>query len=131
MRVLICGGRDLNDANWINKLDEYSEHYGPFTHVIQGGATGADAIAKRWAELCRIPTTEYRAAWQKYGKLAGPLRNQRMLDEGKPDLVLALPGGRGTADMVMRATVSGLPVIDVDRNPWPDLALPMQKRAMP
>jgi len=38
--------------------------------------------------------------WDELGKKAGPLRNQRMLDEGKPDLVVAFPGGGGTKDMV-------------------------------
>ena len=44
-----------------------------------------------------------RLDWKKYGKKAGPLRNQQMLEEGKPDLVVAFPGGNGTADMVRRA----------------------------
>lgn len=123
LRVLICGGRDLTDANWINKLDQYADQYGPFGHVIQGGVSGADALAKQWAKLHLIPSTEYRANWRKYGNGAGPIRNQRMLDEGKPDLVIALPGGRGTADMMSRADAAGVPVIDVERNPWPELSL--------
>lgn len=119
MKVLICGGRGLQrDGDWINMLSQYNDQYGPFTHVIHGGATGADNIGKQWAELNKLPVTEYAANWRKYGKRAGPLRNQRMLDEGKPDLVIALPGGRGTADMMARA--QGLVrVIDVARNPWP------------
>lgn len=52
------------------------------------------------------------ADWSKYGKAAGPMRNQKMLDEYKPDLVVALPGGRGTADMVSRARVAGVEVIE-------------------
>lgn len=47
------------------------------------------------------------------GRAAGPIRHQRMLDEGMPDLVLALPGGRGTADMVRHATLAGVEVIEV------------------
>lgn len=124
MRVIICGGRDLTDANWINRLSDYAEQYGPFTVVIQGGATGADAMAKEWAALNSLPCREYKANWRKYGKRAGPLRNQRMLDEGKPDLVIALPGGRGTADMIVRAQGFGVPVIDVEHNAWPDITIP-------
>lgn len=44
---------------------------------------------------------------------AGPKRNQRMLDKGKPDLVLAFPGGDGTADMVRKAKSAGVPIIEV------------------
>jgi UDP-N-acetylmuramoylalanine-D-glutamate ligase len=36
-----------------------------------------------------------------------------MLAEGKPDLVVAAPGGRGTADMVRRARDAGIEVVEV------------------
>jgi hypothetical protein len=49
------------------------------------------------------------------GKTAGPLRNQRMLDEGKPDLVVAFPGGGGTKDIVRRAVKAGLALHEVNR----------------
>lgn len=49
------------------------------------------------------------ADWGRYGKAAGPIRNQEMLESGI-DLVIALPGGRGTADMVRRAEGAGVPV---------------------
>ncbi len=121
LRVLICGGRDLTegDARWCNLLSQYDEQYGPFAHVIHGGAKGGDNIGKEWAALNKLPVSEFVANWRKYGKRAGPLRNQRMLDEGKPDLVIALPGGRGTADMIQRAEAAGVRVINVARNPWP------------
>jgi formate dehydrogenase assembly factor FdhD len=32
------------------------------------------------------------------------------LSKGKPDLVVAFPGGRGTADMVRKAQTAGVPV---------------------
>ena len=83
------------------------------THVIHGGSSGADALAGRWAHLASIPYTVYPANWERHGKAAGPLRNQRMLDEGKPDLVIAFPGGRGTADMVRRAKEAGVEVREV------------------
>ena len=39
------------------------------------------------------------------------MRNARMLAEGKPDLVVAFPGGRGTADMVAQARKAGVRVV--------------------
>lgn len=122
MKVLICGGRGLELAtSWFNMLSQYDEQYGPFDHVIHGGAAGGDNIAKEWAAIHKLPVTEYKANWKRYGKRAGPLRNRRMLDEGKPELVVALPGGRGTADMIERAQGAGIRVIDVAKNPWPEL----------
>lgn len=128
LRVLVCGGRDLTDANWINTLGKYDEQYGPFGSIVHGGQTGGDTFGAMYAKLNSLPCTEYKANWQKFGKRAGPIRNQRMLDEGKPDLVIALPGGRGTADMINRAQAAGVPVIDVEQQAWPDLRLPSSPR---
>lgn len=86
----------------------------PITRVIHGGAAGADHFADGWAAVQKVPTTIFEARWDKDGRAAGPIRNQRMLDEGKPDLVLAAPGGNGTADMVRRAKAAGVRVVTVD-----------------
>jgi hypothetical protein len=113
VRVLVCGGRKFADPDrvWL-VLNEL--HASPHVSVvIHGGASGADAHAARWAWLCGVPALPFDADWDKHGKAAGPRRNQRMLDEGKPDLVLAFPGGKGTADMVRRAKRAGVPVREV------------------
>jgi hypothetical protein len=66
------------------------------------------------AQACGYPFREFSADWQKFGKAAGPIRNQQMLDEGKPDLVIAfhedLENSKGTQDMINRAKVQGVPV---------------------
>lgn len=114
MRVLVCGGRDFNDTEKLHReLDRlHAEH--KFTFVIEGGARGADRHAKVWAVSRGLPGREYRAEWDKYGLAAGPLRNQRMLQFGKPDLVVAFPGHGGTADMVERAVLAGVRVIEIE-----------------
>jgi DNA-binding MurR/RpiR family transcriptional regulator len=66
----------------------------------------------------RFEHLSYPADWEAYGKAAGPIRNQRMLDEGKPDLVIAfsdLPTTSGTYDMIKRAKAAGIPVYLVSR----------------
>ncbi len=122
MRVLICGGRDLNpDLVWdwleANATEECADALGRaqhvrITHVIQGGATGADTGAAHWALSSGIPQSCFTADWDRYGRQAGPLRNTRMLAEGQPDAVIAFPGGAGTADMVRKARAAGLPVVE-------------------
>ncbi len=51
------------------------------------------------------------ANWER-GRRGGPLRNQRMLDEAKPDWVVAFPTekSKGTWDMVRRAEKAGVPI---------------------
>lgn len=72
----------------------------PFAVLIHGCATGADIMAGEWAKANGIPVLEYPALWKLHNKRAGPIRNVQMLEEGNPDLVVAFPGGRGTAHMV-------------------------------
>ena len=119
MRVLICGGRDFSDADFMDRYLRIVDRRYVIKHVIQGGARGADRLAKNWAEGCGVPVTEYRADWSKYGKAAGPRRNQQMIDEGKPDLVIAFGGGRGTADMVRKAEAAGIKVFRSPPHPAP------------
>jgi hypothetical protein len=64
-----------------------------------------------------IPSEIYHADWQ-LGRKAGPIRNQRMLDEGRPELVIAFPGGRGTSDMTARARAAPLETISVPPSPF-------------
>lgn len=114
MRVLVCGGRDFNNYVFVyDALDELHEKEGPFTEVIVGGAPGADYWAESWAWMAGIQRRVYRADWKRHGKAAGPIRNQTMLALGAPHVVVAFPGGRGTADMVSRANRAGIKVIEV------------------
>ena len=113
MRVLVCGGRDYNrELAFDCEMDALDMPRGSV--VIEGGARGADALARGYARIYRFVTESYPADWRKHGKAAGPIRNQRMIDEGKPDLVVAFPGGKGTADMVRRAKAAGIKTIMAD-----------------
>lgn len=82
--------------------------------VIQGGALGADTLARMCAAVLKIPCKEYVAEWNVYGRAAGPKRNKQMLDDGKPDLVVAfhdnLEKSKGTKNMIMIANRHGVPV---------------------
>jgi len=122
LRVLVCGGRHYGNVNAIyNALDEIKP-----TVVISGCASGADSIAIMWAEHHGVAVEKYPAQWHdishpdalvtmrrdgsKYDARAGTRRNQRMIEEGNPDVVLAFPGGTGTADMTQRAQRAGIKV---------------------
>lgn len=85
----------------------------PNATIIEGGASGADTLAREWADANGFRSRVYRARWQEHGKAAGPIRNQMMLDVERPILVIAFPGSRGTADMMRRAKAAGVPVIEV------------------
>jgi hypothetical protein len=122
LRVLVCGGRDCTDEEFVwTHLDRIHAERGIWL-VIEGGQRtrkngklvgGVDLHACRWSYRQGLPGLRFDADWHAHGKAAGPIRNQRMLDEGKPDLVVAFPGGKGTADMMRRARAAGVEVIEV------------------
>jgi hypothetical protein len=89
--------------------------------LIHGAARGADSIAGAIMEnACLGKVEEYPADWDKHGYGAGPIRNQQMLTEGKPDIVLAfvdkpLVESKGTHDMVLRARRAGVPTYVIEK----------------
>ena len=101
---LICGGRNFADqAMFDDVMSRLMEMWGCPECVVHGGATGADAMAGKWASQMAIGAIEVKADWQLHGPAAGPIRNELMLTDHKPKRVIAFPGGKGTADMVTRA----------------------------
>ena len=110
--ILICGGRDYRDwdAFRLAIRTVLKAVDGEELRIVHGGATGADAMAAKWAEEHGCECVAYEADWRREGRSAGPRRNQRMLDNEHVSLVVAFPGGRGTADMVRRAEAKGIQV---------------------
>lgn len=113
-RVLVCGGRAKSDPVAIEAvLHRLLREHGHLLEIIHGGCEGIDADAHEWAQWNDVHVRVYKADWANFGKAAGPIRNQRMLDEGRPDLVLAYPGGAGTRDMVRKAEAAGVRVVGI------------------
>ena len=108
MKVLICGSREWNDIYAI--LRELRD-LPPDITVIHGAARGADRLAGAAAEGIGLKVVAVPAEWNRDGRGAGPVRNQKMLDMG-PDLVVAFPvrGSRGTMDMIRRSLRKGVKV---------------------
>lgn len=111
MIVLVCGGRFYSDEAFVFEvLDTIHEEYG-ITLLVQGEATGADSLAKKWALDRDVPEKGFKANWKKYWKAAGPIRNTEMLEESNPELVVAFPGDEGTFDMISKAKRAKVEVI--------------------
>jgi hypothetical protein len=104
---LVTGGRDYSDSGCVYR---YLTQLKPDV-IVHGAATGADSLADAWAKHYDVPVKRYPADWHAHGRAAGPKRNQQMIDCEKPDVVLAFPGGKGTADLVRRAERAGIRVI--------------------
>jgi hypothetical protein len=120
--VLVCGGRDFEDHMMMwHVLDDLHELH-RFSLLIHGMARGADTLAGQWAIYRKIPVYRFHAAWKQQGNAAGPIRNARMLEKGKPDLIVAFPGKHGTQDMIRKALAAKVAVKKVKADgsvvPW-------------
>jgi hypothetical protein len=110
LRVLVCGDRYWSDRAAIHQvLKDLPEG----SVVIQGECRGVDLTAKSVAQALGFEVECYPADWDKYGKAAGPIRNKQMLEEGKPDIVVAfhddIDRSRGTKNMLKQAEEAGIP----------------------
>ena len=109
-RILICGDRNWKD---VETIENFVKSLPPDTVIIHGDCRGADSIADKAAKEHGLTVKPFSAKWDKYGEAAGPIRNRRMLVEGKPDRVVAfhddLSKSRGTADMVKQARKQRVP----------------------
>ena len=115
--VLVTGGREYANKRTVNlQLGITRQHFfneGRRMVIVQGGARGADSLAKAWCDSLNQPCFSIPAEWATYQQSAGAIRNQQMLDWIDFECVIAFPGGNGTADMIERAKRRGLTVIEV------------------
>ena len=110
---LICGGRGFANEEMFNSaMGDLIRLRGMPRRIIQGGARGADTLAIKWAAKYALEIWTEEADWHTHGKAAGPIRNAKML-EHNPRLVVAFPGGTGTADMVRRSREAGVDVAEI------------------
>lgn len=113
-RILVGGGRNYSDHNTLYGILDYFRLALRFTALIEGGARGADHLARQWADNRGVQVFTVWANWTGDGKAAGPLRNELALDMFNPDAVILFPGGKGTDDMRQRATRRGTRVIEAE-----------------
>ena len=106
MRVIIAGGRYFTD---MRILAEAVKQCGfDITEIVCGDAPGADTLGFHYGNANNIPVKRFPAKWSLFGNSAGPRRNREMAEYA--DALIALPGGRGTANMIDEATKRGLPM---------------------
>lgn len=111
-KVLISGGRDFIDQEFIfDKLFKFHTIHN-ITKIVNGGARGVDSISSAFADKYDIEKEIYIPDWETYGKAAGTIRNGKMLYLTSPDYVIIFPGGNGTDHMKKIAKNSGYIVIE-------------------
>lgn len=111
MKVIVAGSRDIDEPEDVYRAIRAARNAGwAFDEVVTGGARGPDTIAHEAAAQKGVPTEVFEAAWGKYGKAAGPIRNEQMADYA--DALVAIWDGQspGTRNMIQEALGRKMPV---------------------
>lgn len=112
--VTVAGPRDYTSKEFVDKMleeilsDILAKDVLPI-HIVEGGAYGVDALAKLYALQNKLPYTEVKADWDKYGRSAGPRRNQKMAEMSDYCIVF-YKGTRGSTSMITEALKQNVPV---------------------
>jgi hypothetical protein len=80
--LIIAGGRDFNNYTWLEESVSgfIADRQLTDIEVVCGGARGADALGKQYAENNGIAVKMFLANWKTYGRRAGPIRNRHMAE---------------------------------------------------
>ena len=106
-RVVVAGGRSYPDRDRLREI--LSARFQPGDILVSGAcSTGADKMAEEWARDHGVPVERHPADWNAHGSAAGPIRNRQMAEAA--GLLIAFPGGRGTANMIEEARKRGVEV---------------------
>ncbi len=108
MKLAIVGSRNFTDYKRFSQI--IGKIKGQITLIVSGGARGADTLAERYAKEKAIPYLIFPANWDKYGKQAGPLRNQDIVDNADTMVAFLAPESRGTKDSIKKAQAKRIPV---------------------
>ena len=115
VRVLICGSRFWDNESRIKLVLQSVMRNHSIVAVIEGEQRGADVQGRDAAKKLGIPVLPYPANWLSEGNAAGNIRNRWMLEDGKPDLIIAfhnnIENSKGTKDMINISKKAGLPVL--------------------
>ena len=116
IKILITGGRTYQDIDSIRTVLTYFKEGADIT-IIHGAARGADSLAGLVAKELNMEVKAEPADWARYGRGAGVIRNQEMLDMN-PDIVIyfhkAFDESKGTKDMVNRAKKKKTSILNGD-----------------
>ena len=110
---MIAGSRTFNDYTKAEKIiSDYlrKNYFGKEIVVVSGGCRGADKIGERYAGEKGLKKVIFGAEWGKYGRAAGPIRNEKMAKVA--DCVICFWDGKsaGTKSMINLAKKYNKPV---------------------
>ena len=110
-RLAVVGSREFSNPRFMNIcILRWQAEKGLITEIVTGGAPGADSLAKRWAIKNNIPCKIFDADWKRFGKSAGVIRNNDIVDRSEAMIAFPSSKGIGTQNSISLAKRKGIPV---------------------
>jgi len=96
MKLAIIGSRTFTDFELAERVFVSFFPQGRVSLIVSGGAKGADLIGRELSKKHSIELLEFLPDWQGLGKVAGFVRNRKIVEAS--DMILAFHDGksRGT-----------------------------------
>ena len=116
-RLVVAGCRDYNDYSVASvEIEKHIKKCDANCSVIivSGCAEGADKLGERYATEHHLNIERYPAEWDKYGKSAGPIRNERMAEVADGVLVFWDGKSRGTKNMIENSKKANKPYVIIN-----------------
>ena len=110
MKTIIAGSRDNIEYQDVLSAMGECPWSSEITEVVSGKARGVDTLGEQWAKENNIPIKEFPANWKKFGKSAGPRRNEEMGDYADALVAVWDGGSKGTKHMIDYSENKGLKV---------------------
>ena len=108
MRVIIAGSRNINDKDLVYSAIKESKFN--IDEIVSGNCRGVDIIGEQYAKDNNIVLTIFKADWQKFGKAAGIIRNNVMIDYANALIAIWDEKSRGTKHIITQAKNNRLKV---------------------
>lgn len=102
-RIVVAGCRYYNDYCEAEKYIDFciNNIKSKYTLIfVSGGCCGADSLGERYASENGYAIEIYNAEWSKYGKKAGPVRNQKMAEIGDYFICFWDGKSKGTKNLI-------------------------------
>ena len=113
--LLIAGSRTFDDRDVFNSVTREVIGEEREITIVEGGAAGADSLAKAYALENGLVVEEFKPDWAKYGRAAGPKRNDAMTafikEHGGKALYFWDEESKGTKQCIASAKKKGIDVL--------------------
>lgn len=111
MKIIIAGGRDFVDYELLSRIcDDILPEFKNVS-IVSGAARGTDALGERYAKEHGYELYRFPADRNKYGGVAGPIRNKQMAKYADGLIAFHDHNSKGTANMIKEAGIARLMIV--------------------